>query len=159
MAASAKGTNANIVSVGSMDLDVWINAPPEEVWHKAVNEVDAWWIVETKRQVLGVYIEPWPGGRFWRKCDEEGHGLLYGTVSVVDPPDIIHIITTFDMSGVSVGTMTWRLFAQDDGTLFQMSTQAMCELPERTLSEKTKLGGKELLKSLKRYVEEGTRSR
>jgi len=58
MAASAKGTNANIVSVGSMDLDVWINAPPEEVWHKAVNEVDAWWIVETKRQVLGVYIEP-----------------------------------------------------------------------------------------------------
>ena len=136
------------------ELETWIGAPPPVVWQKAVIEVNTWWKANLRENSLGVFIEPWIGGRFWQRFDEEGHGVLYGTVSYILPPRAIHFANAFGMAGVSVWTNTWRLFPQDEGTLFQYTNQLMSELPQRYMSGNYKAATKGLLASLKHYVED-----
>ena len=142
-----------IVRVCVDEVSIWIDAPPEITWQKGVYEVNSWWRSNLRENSLGVIIEPRVGGRFWQKYDEEGNGVLYGTVSYLNAPKAIHLTNAFGMAGISVWTNTWRLFPQDEGTLFQYTNQILSELPERYMSSRYKALTRELLNSLKEYVE------
>jgi len=143
-----------IVTVCVDELTIWIDAPQETVWHKGLHEINSWWRSNLHDTSLGVFIEPWIGGRFWQKYDEDGNGVLYGTVAYINAPKALHLANAFGMAGVSVWTNTWRLFPQDGGTLFLYTNQIMSELPERYMSGRYKALTRELLQSLKEYVEQ-----
>jgi hypothetical protein len=151
---TASGANSERVAKVCVDeLETWIDATPEIVWQKAVIDVNAWWRANLREGSLGVFIEPWVGGRFWQKFDKDGNGVLYGTVSYILPPRAIHFCNAFGMAGVSIWTNTWRLFPQDGGTLFQYTNQIMAELPQRYMSGNYRAATKGLLASLKHHVE------
>ena len=147
-------TEERLVRVCIDELSIWIDASPEVTWKKAVHEVNVWWRSNLREGSLGVFIEPHLGGRFWQKYDEEGNGVLYGTVSYLNAPKAIHLTNAFGMAGVSVWTNTWRLFPQNGGTSFQYTNQILSELPERYMSSRYKALTRELLNSLKEYVEQ-----
>ncbi|MBN2082035.1 hypothetical protein JW859_07490 [bacterium] len=137
------------------ELSIWIDAKPEYVWDTALRDINKWWRSNVQEGSLGVFIEPEIGGRFWQKFDEQGSGVLYGTVSYIKRPKALHIANVFGMAGISLWTNTWRLFPQDDGTLFQYTNQFLSELPERYMSGRYKALTRELLASLKKYIETG----
>lgn len=148
-------TENRVVTVCVDEVSIWIDAPQDIVWQKGLHEVNSWWKSNLHESSLGVFIEPWIGGRFWQKYDEDGNGVLYGTVSYINAPKALHLTNAFGMAGVSVWTNTWRLFPQNDGTLFQYTNQILSELPERYMSGRYKALTRELLKTLKDYVEQG----
>jgi hypothetical protein len=154
MNAECSSDKERIAKVCVDELETWIAAAPEVVWQKAVIEVNAWWRANLREGSLGVFIEPWVGGRFWQKFDADGHGVLYGSVSYILPPRAIHFTNAFGMAGVSIWTNTWRFFPQDEGTLFQYTNQIMAELPQRYMSGNYRTATKGLLASLKHYVEQ-----
>jgi uncharacterized protein YndB with AHSA1/START domain len=141
------------VTISTRELDVMINAPRELVWQKAVHETSGWWKSNLRQSGSGVVIEPWIGGRCWEEFDLEGTGVLYGSVALVDPPKVIHFTSIYGMSGIAVGTTTWRLLDVEEGTLFEFCMEVMCELSERYLSQKYVNRYERLLLSLKEYTE------
>ena len=137
------------------EQEIWIAASPEVVWRKGLHEVNTWWKANLKPGSLGVFLEPWVGGRFWQKFDEDGHGVLYGTVAYLNPPKALHIVTAFGRAGAAVWTNTWRFSDVDDGTLMEYHNQIMAVMPDRYMSGSFKAMTRAMLESLKRFVETG----
>ena len=137
------------------EQEIWIAASPEVVWRKGLHEVNTWWKANLKPGSLGVFLEPWVGGRFWQKFDEDGHGVLYGTVAYLNPPKALHIVNAFGMAGAAVWTNTWRFSDVDDGTLMEYHNQIMAVMPDRYMSGSFKAMTRAMLESLKRFVETG----
>jgi len=153
MAFEAKPCQERFVKCCMKEVEIWIDAKPDVVWEKAIHEIDKWWKTNLHEPSLGVYIEPQVGGRYWEKFDDDGNGVLLGTITYMEAPSTIHFTASSGMAGIALGTNTWRFMDVDGGTLFQFCFQIMTEYPERCLSPKFDDKTTELLQSLKAYVE------
>ena len=135
------------------EVEIWIDAPPDVVWQKAVHEVNHWWKTNLHEKTQGVFIEAEVNGRYWERFDDTGNGVLLGIVTYLDAPHTIHFSASSGMAGIALGTNTWRFMDVDGGTLMQFCFQIMTDFPERCLSPKFNDKTMQLLKSLKAYVE------
>src|SRR4051794_39053096 len=66
-------------------------------------------------QSLGMVLEPWPGGRWFRDLgDQQGH--LWGFVQVIKPPTLLELNGPMFMSYAAAGHMQFRLAQVSGGT-------------------------------------------
>lgn len=139
-----------------LELDVQIDAPPDEVWQAVTDETDAWWIAEL-RCVAGdsrVTLEPHAGGRMFEE-NAAGGSLLWFTVIAVEPGASLnlagHMAPPF--GGPATAYLLLRVEAHDGGTRVSLTNSMHGVVDEATLAS-TEAGWRMLLENgLKRHVE------
>lgn len=136
-------------------VDIVINAPRERVWKALTEEIGAWWSHTYREDIVGVYLEPWPGGRFYEKFDEKGNGGLYATVTYAEYPSLIRYQGPMGMPGSQLITGRFELIEEtDQSTLVKINGWVLGDVPGELMAERSR-GGSEIYSSLKRYLEEG----
>jgi uncharacterized protein YndB with AHSA1/START domain len=72
-----------------VERTITIAAKPERVWQAWVEEMNEWWTkpyYNDHGRVTGLSMEPWLGGRYIEKWDENGAGFLIGIIVEWLPP-------------------------------------------------------------------------
>ncbi len=89
---SGKGTNMSRKSPTEfralkVELEVTIDARPQQVWDAMVNRTTEWWRKDffTSPDTKAFHIEPRPGGRMYEDWGD-GNGAVWATVLTVDAP-------------------------------------------------------------------------
>jgi uncharacterized protein YndB with AHSA1/START domain len=73
---------------------------------------------------MGMKIEPWPGGRWFRDLgNNTGH--LWGHVQVIKPPKLLEMVGPMMMSYPAISHIQYRLTEQPGGTLLKLTHQAI----------------------------------
>ncbi|MFQ5967318.1 MAG: SRPBCC domain-containing protein [Acidimicrobiia bacterium] len=140
-------------------VEIEIRAPRERVWKALTEEVGAWWSHTYRDDIVGVYLEPWPGGRFYEKFDEDGNGGLYATVTYAEYPSLIRYQGPMGMPGSQLTTGRFELIEQSaETTLMKFTGWVMGDIPDELMEERRR-GGSEIYSSLVKYLEEGVKVR
>lgn len=153
MLGSRKQLEGKRVGVCELQQDIQISAPREIVWNLTLGHVNEWWQEGLTEGSRGVFIEPQVGGRLWEKFDDDGNGILYGNVIMIDPPETINFSSTYSLAGVALGTSTWRFMELESETLVAVSIELLSEFPERAMCGRVTNRVQLLLGSLKKYIE------
>lgn len=133
--------------------EVAINAAPEKVWAALVGEMGRWFISPEDGAPMGLRLEAFPGGRFYRDLGE-GAGHLWGHVQVIKPPTLLELIGPMFISAPVLSHVAVRLVEQG-GTTTLTLTHAMHGAVEGEVLEKASAGWRHILeKGLKHHVEQ-----
>ncbi|MDJ0813013.1 MAG: SRPBCC domain-containing protein [Woeseiaceae bacterium] len=99
--------------------EVSIDAPRQEVWHAAVNEISQWW--SSDHTISGdasrMSIDARPQGCFCETIGEQA-GVVHLTVTFVNPTVLLRLtggLGPLGLLGVD-GNMTWEFFDTEAGT-------------------------------------------
>jgi uncharacterized protein YndB with AHSA1/START domain len=97
--------------------DTLIAAPIDIVWETVLQPAGP--LAE-----MGLKLEPWPGGRFFRDLgNNTGH--LWGHVQVIKPPKLLEIWGPLMMSYAATSHVQYRLTEEAGGTRLTLTHQAM----------------------------------
>lgn len=152
MLRSERRLKGNVVGVCELLREFKVDAPREAVWDLVIGGINDWWKHGLAEESHGVFLEPKVGGRLWEKLDNEGRGILYGNVIVIDRPNIISFSSTYGLAGVSLGTGTWRFMQMERETLVEVQIELMCEFPERTVCGQLRRSVSALAEDLQKYI-------
>ncbi len=77
---------------------------------------------------LSMKLEAWPGGRWFRDLGNN-NGHLWGHVQAIRSPDLLELYGPLMMSGATVSSVQYRLFAEGGKTRIHMEHKAMGVFP------------------------------
>jgi uncharacterized protein YndB with AHSA1/START domain len=150
-------TDTNHSTVPTIKQAIVVKAPVEKVF-RALLDVNAWWARRLTGNPEGLRLEASVGGRFWETRDgTEENGILWGTVTSIEPNDHLQLSGPIGMRGAVLGNVVICTNRQDDATTeVTLSHEMTGNVPEGAMSAYT--GGWEfLLGGLKRFSETGER--
>ena len=97
-----------------VDQHIDIKAPVEKVFASLLHRISDEQVLPDGTE-FRMELEPYPGGRWYRKLDETA-GHLWGFVQVIKPPKLLEICGPLFMSYPASGHIAFRLEATDGGT-------------------------------------------
>jgi uncharacterized protein YndB with AHSA1/START domain len=147
-----------ILMEASIEQDITIQAPREDVFDALTQEISAWWgppYVHSSG-AKGLVLEPQVGGRLYEDLGAE-EGLLLATVVFIKRPNELRMIGSMGLPGLVQGVIQFQFEPKDEGTLLKLSHRMMGEVGQeiRTAYD----GGWQMLLEtrLRNFVEHGTR--
>ena len=149
--------NENSASMGSIKMEITIDAPVSKVWRALTENIGAWWPDDFyaggqpgQRNFL---LEVEAGGRMHETWGSKG-GVLWGTVISCDPEKSLQILghTFPNWGGPTQWYGTWTLDAAGDQTTLGFSESAIGHVSSSGMDEKDK-GWRFLWATLKAHVE------
>ena len=107
--------------------DEFIAAPIEVVFETILEQLGP--LNETPEGVsLGLKIEPWPGGRWFRDLgNNTGH--FWGHVQAIKPPKLLEFCGPMFMSAAAVSNVQYRLENEGSGTRLKFYHRAAGWIP------------------------------
>lgn len=106
--------------------EIEIEAPMATVWQAVLEEIGPEF-VDGDGKSMGLKIEAWPGGRWYRDLgNNTGH--LWGHVQVIKPPSLLELYGPTMMSYAAISHVQYRLTAQGRGTRLAFTHRAMGEI-------------------------------
>ena len=141
------------VQVQEIEQEISINASVEQTFASLL-DFNGWWSHRYARIPDSLRFEAKVGGRFWETRDgTEENGILWGTVTSIEPGDHISLQGNIGMAGAVLGTVTICTLPQDDGTTrVTISHQFMGNVPDG-YAEGFGQGWQHNLKALKKLIE------
>jgi uncharacterized protein YndB with AHSA1/START domain len=116
-----------------VEIEVKIDAPPQQVWDAMVNRTTDWWRKDfyTNPNTRGFHIEPRPGGRMYEDWGES-NGAIWATVLTVDAPRRIQFMghLTSQYGGPAHSIFQFAVEASDKGSLVKISDTIFGNLSE-----------------------------
>lgn len=121
----------NAVAIQEIEQEIRINAPVEKAF-VALLDFNGWWSQRYARIPDSLRFEAKVGGRFWETRDgSEENGILWATISSIEPNDHISFTGSIGMPGAVLGHVTICTIPQEDGTtLVTISHQFMGNVPD-----------------------------
>lgn len=93
---------------------ITIAASPEIVWETTLEQITSGMTDNTDKP-LGLKLEPWPGGRYFRDLgDDTGH--FWGHVQVIKPPRLLEICGPLFLSMPVTNHLQYRITAAGEGS-------------------------------------------
>ena len=138
------------------ELEVSIDATPEQVWSALTASTDAWWLADFRMCGEGsrVTLEARAGGQLVEQRDD-GSSLLWYTVQMCTPGEALHLVGHLgpDWGGPATSMMKVALAAAGDGTLLKIQDALFGALSE-SAANSLESGWRQLFEDgLKAYVE------
>ncbi|MCB1216772.1 SRPBCC domain-containing protein [bacterium] len=137
-----------------IETRLWIDAPVDEVWQKAILDIDGWWPHSYKPDSR-ILFEPWAGGRVYEQFRGGDTGAIFGHVLYIEDGRIVKLDGQWGMPRANVSGGVWKFEELDGGTLITTNGAAIGELEE--IGEGRVEGTREVWLSLKRFIEDGER--
>jgi len=143
-----------------VDVDITIEAQPEQVFSALTTGVSMWWgnLYLEREDASDLVMEPKIGGRFYERWGRDNHdnkGSLLGTVIAIEKPKLLRLQGPFGMTSVSsVGLVSIELHRLHDGTHLKFLFNAHGDFDEATKLRYGR-GWHDLLGRLKFFVEGG----
>lgn len=78
--SGSQQTQGRIISRPHIKLEYRLPAPPSIVFAALTIRIGEWWNDDDRATVI---LEPWVGGRFWKRFTDRGNGVLLGTVDKI----------------------------------------------------------------------------
>lgn len=91
-----------------------VSAPPETVWEAMLEQISTE-MTDGQGKRLGLKLEPWPGGRYYRDLGEST-GHFWGHVQVIKPPKLLEICGPLFLSTPAVNHVQYRITASGAGS-------------------------------------------
>jgi DNA-binding transcriptional ArsR family regulator/uncharacterized protein YndB with AHSA1/START domain len=153
----AEGASMSQPIIQEIEQSIRIQANAEAVY-QSILDVNGWWGHRYARVPDSLRLEAKVGGRFWESRDgTEENGVLWGTVTGIEPNQYISITGSIGMPDVVLGSFTMLLNLEADGsTSLKLSHKFMGLVPERFVTGFT-AGWQAHLDSLKALSETGAR--
>lgn len=137
--------------------DVILQAPPARVFHTLLWDVNTWWIHRFEHSSRMI-LEPTLGGRFYEELPGEGGAILFGMITRLKPNQLLQFNGTMGMGGAVVGSVSWTVTEDHEGSLLGISHHAMGEFNAEE-EDRYRLGWRMLLDDhLKPLIETGKAS-
>lgn len=139
-----------------LESDILLHAPRDHVFHSLTEGVDQWWSHRASADSIGVFLEPFVGGRFYEAFDSNEQGELYATVTYVKAGEEIRF---HGPMGVADTVITNRvriiLGKQDENTQLKLIHQMIGEIDGRLIGHFGQFWDEALNRSFKAFVEKG----
>lgn len=98
-----------------IQLDLFLDAAPCQVFRALTTEINHWWIHQTTPGSLGMQIEPVVNGRFYEAFDDHGQGELYGIVTYIRQDHELRLRGSMGAEDESVTSIVRFLLEPEDG--------------------------------------------
>lgn len=108
--------------------EVEINAPIRVAYDAMLEEIGPG-LSNMDGVSMGMKLEPWPGGRYFRDLGQST-GHLWGHVQVIKPPTLLEITGPLFMSYAAVSHVQYRLTEQGRKTLLTLTHRAFGEISD-----------------------------
>ena len=102
--------------------EIVIHAPIAVVFAALLDELNAGGVTQDGKPI-GLKLEPWPGGRWFRDLGNNS-GHLWGHVQVIKPPKLLEITGPLFMSYPVASNVQYRLSEENGGTLIKFHHKA-----------------------------------
>jgi len=110
----------------SIRKEIEIAAPLSIAWDAMLEEIGPG-LAKEDGVSLGLKLEPWPGGRYFRDLgNKTGH--LWGHVQVIKPPSLLEITGPMFMSSAAISHVQYRLAEKGRGTLLTLTHNAFGQI-------------------------------
>jgi len=145
------------IRVGSVSVEVTIEATPETVWQALTNDIGEWWPQDFyaggtagERRFA---LEAEAGGRMYESWGDGG-GVLWGTVVCVEPERTLQVLGNQfpNWGGPTQWYGTWTLSKSGKGTRLDFAEAVVGTVSDEALREKRQ-GWQHLWATLKSYLE------
>ena len=144
-----------LIATDEIAQTIRLSAPPERVFEALTKNVARWWshVTYDHNGRPDLRIEPAAGGRF---IEVQGTSeRLYGIVTRIEPPSLLHLEGGMGMDGCIFGTIQFEITAGDQGSELRLSHTVM-GVYDKAAVEMYRGGWRSLLEDgLKSYVENG----
>ena len=143
--------------VFSFDKEVTLPGTPEIIFDAVTGDISGWWDHSFSENPKKFFIEAKPGGGFWEIFDDEGNGVLHGTVIYADRGKLLRFDGPLGLSGLAIKVVTTYEFEPvgTDSTLFKVSLRAAGEIQEGIPSIVESVWDHFIFDQLKPYIEAG----
>jgi hypothetical protein len=132
-----------------IDRELVVDAPPAVVFEAIFEEIEG--VKGMDQRSMGMKIERWPGGRWFRDLGENG-GHLWGHVQVIKPPTLLELYGPMMMSYPAMSHLQYRVVAEGSGSRLKFKYGAMGLIdPQHAAHMPEALGG--MLEGMKARAE------
>ena len=114
--------NEQQVQTLHIERELVIDAPPEIVFDSIFEEIEAF--TGMGKTPMGMKIERWPGGRWFRDLGE-GVGHLWGHVQVIKPPTLVEFCGPLMMSYPALSHVQYRVMSEGTKSRLKFVHRAM----------------------------------
>ncbi len=140
------------VSAMTIEQQITINAPREKVFEALTEDIVKWWAYKESAEM---YLEAWPGGRFY-EGSSDGDGFLWGTVLEVRRPSVLRVSELLgSLPSVRAGAHKYELEDDNGSTILKFSCQMLGEIDDDARACLESGWGELLSVHLKNWVEKG----
>jgi DNA-binding transcriptional ArsR family regulator/uncharacterized protein YndB with AHSA1/START domain len=141
-----------------VELEVKVNAPPQQVWDAMVNSTTHWWRKDfyTNAATKGFHIEPRPGGRMYEDWGGD-NGAIWATVLTVDAPRRIQFMghLTKQYGGPAHSIFEFAIEPSGKGSVLKIADTIFGNLSEDQAAKMDEGWRMLFEEGLKPYVERG----
>jgi hypothetical protein len=142
------------VNLDELTLDISqeleINAAQGDVFRSMLEQL-ATMAPQADSKPMGMVLEQWPGGRWFRDLGN-GQGHLWGFVQVIKPPTLLEIAGPMFMSYPAAGHLQLRLTPIAGGTLLALRHRVLGFIEKNHRQGATE-GWERILQHIKKGVE------
>jgi hypothetical protein len=127
----------------------------EELYDAATGDISGWWDHSFSENPKKFYIEPKPGGGFYEIYNDEGDGVLHGTVIIADRGRLLRVDGPLGLSGMAIKMVFTYEFNSvgEDSTEMKLLVKAAGEIGEGLGETVEKVWDHFLFDKFKPYVE------
>jgi len=142
---------------GGFGFEKILNLPgsPVAVYDAATGDISGWWDHSFSENPLKFYIDPKPGGGFYEIFNDNGDGVLHGTVIVAERGKMLRVDGPLGLSGMAVQMVfTYEFKAiEKDSTQMKLTVNAAGEVYDGLAEIVEKVWDHFLFEQFKPFVE------
>lgn len=96
----------------TIERSIEIDAPPQAIFESILEDMQS--IPDGQGKPMGLKLEPFPGGRWYRDLgNNTGH--LWGHVQVIKPPTVLEVFGPLMISSAAISHVAWRVKPEGEG--------------------------------------------
>ena len=111
--------------------EIVLPTDPETLYDTVTGDISGWWDHHFSQHPRKFYIEPRPGGGFYEIFDDQGNGVLHGTVTWAERGKRLRFQGPLGLAGYPIQlVVTYDFTAQEGGTRLTVTARAHGQVKE-----------------------------
>jgi uncharacterized protein YndB with AHSA1/START domain len=138
-----------------IERETVLAADPQHIFEALTTGINAWWMHMFETPTATIHLEPALGGRFYEEAGQGMEGILYATVTYLEPGKKLSMTGPMGSDGPVLGTVDYELIPEGHGTRLKVSHRMIGAVDENIRASYTEGWHVLLDNRLKQYVEQG----